>query len=238
MWAFDLKHRWNLKYLGDYNIVRGLPSVFAIIDRPASCDYPRYEESVQDHSRRHHDLYARPCVAHSQASSATPSPSRWARSSRADSTIPSTTTKSWWLSARPAQWALFSRAIPPPARSPAPPSPRTAVGATAATHRRGAHAAAQLRLAAADHSLPLPAHRRDHLHPQRLAGGHRHREFVLAVRPVRRAEAALAHLLGGLSLVFGVSGPHHHAGDRSRAHWRGGLLSALPGDLDAARAQA
>lgn len=25
MWAFDLKHRWNLKYLGDYDIVRGMP---------------------------------------------------------------------------------------------------------------------------------------------------------------------------------------------------------------------
>ena len=24
MWVFDLKHRWNLKYLGDYNIVRGI----------------------------------------------------------------------------------------------------------------------------------------------------------------------------------------------------------------------
>lgn len=25
MWAFDLKHRWHLKYLGDYDIVRGMP---------------------------------------------------------------------------------------------------------------------------------------------------------------------------------------------------------------------
>ena len=27
MWIFDLKHRWNLKYLGDYNIVRGMPPI-------------------------------------------------------------------------------------------------------------------------------------------------------------------------------------------------------------------
>ena len=27
MWIFDLKHRWNLKYLGDYDIKPGLPSI-------------------------------------------------------------------------------------------------------------------------------------------------------------------------------------------------------------------
>ena len=27
MWVFDLKHRWNLNYLGDYDIVRGMPPV-------------------------------------------------------------------------------------------------------------------------------------------------------------------------------------------------------------------
>lgn len=27
MWAFDLKHRWHLKYLGDYDIVRGMPPI-------------------------------------------------------------------------------------------------------------------------------------------------------------------------------------------------------------------
>lgn len=32
MWIFDLKHRWNLKYLGDYDIVRGiLRSPFPLI---------------------------------------------------------------------------------------------------------------------------------------------------------------------------------------------------------------
>lgn len=27
MWAFDLKHKWNLKYLGDYDIKPGLPAI-------------------------------------------------------------------------------------------------------------------------------------------------------------------------------------------------------------------
>lgn len=27
MWAFNLKERWNLKYLGDYDIKPGLPDI-------------------------------------------------------------------------------------------------------------------------------------------------------------------------------------------------------------------
>ena len=103
---------------------------------------------------------------------------------------------------------------------------------------RGAQPSAQLHLAAADHPVPLHPHRRHHLHPQRLARGHRDREFVLAVRPVRRAEAALAHVLGRFPLVSRVSGPHHHAGDRGGADRRSGLLSALPCDLHPRGAQA
>ena len=33
MWAFDLKHRWHLKYLGDYDIVRGMPPITIPEDR-------------------------------------------------------------------------------------------------------------------------------------------------------------------------------------------------------------
>lgn len=43
MWIFDLKHRWNLKYLGDYNIVRGILFLLPVwlIVRPSSRDHSR-----------------------------------------------------------------------------------------------------------------------------------------------------------------------------------------------------
>lgn len=61
MWVFDLKHKWNLKYLGDYNIVRGIASSL-LSRRHAALHAPLRHPRAPHPPLRHHDL-SRPLLS-------------------------------------------------------------------------------------------------------------------------------------------------------------------------------